>query len=104
MTIIEKPTTTITTWKHSDVAFFIPNLIGYSRFISLALSLYFTLNKAHWYWFVLSFGMSYALDAVDGKAARHFDQSSRYGAALDMICDRASNATIYMVLSTIYPQ
>ena len=86
------------------MALFIPNLIGYSRFLSLALSLYFALSKTQWHLFCICFGMSYGLDAIDGKAARAFDQSSRYGAALDMICDRASNATIYMVLSTIYPQ
>ena len=92
------------TWTHTNVAFFIPNLIGYARFISLAISFLFALNNVQWPWFCFCYGMSYALDAVDGRAARMFDQSSRYGAALDMICDRASNATIYMVLSTIFPE
>ena len=90
-------------WTHMDVALFYPNLIGYARFASLAFSLVFALNKDQWYYFLLTFGMSYLLDMADGKAARHFDQCTKYGAALDMVCDRASNATLYMILSTIYP-
>ena len=43
------------------------------------------------------------MDIADGMAARAFNQCSRYGAALDMICDRASNATMYMILSGLFP-
>ena len=43
------------------------------------------------------------LDAFDGKAARAFDQCSRFGAALDMVCDRACNALIFFILATLYP-
>ena len=88
---------------HSDVAFFIPNLIGYTRFILLFVSPYFVLSEDQWHWFVICYSASYLLDAVDGNAARYFDQCSRFGAALDMVCDRASNATIYMALGTLYP-
>jgi CDP-diacylglycerol--inositol 3-phosphatidyltransferase len=39
------------------------------------------------------------LDAIDGHAARFFNQCSRFGAALDMVSDRASVALIFMVLA-----
>ena len=48
--------------------------------------------------------MSYFLDIFDGMAARAFNQCSRYGAALDQICDRATNSCIYMFLSVLYPK
>ena len=86
------------------MAFFIPNLIGYARFVSLALSTYFALDKSQWHLFCICYGTSYFLDALDGAAARKFDQCSRFGAALDMVCDRASNSTIYMILATLWQQ
>jgi CDP-diacylglycerol--inositol 3-phosphatidyltransferase len=54
-------------------------------------------------YFVVFYAVAYILDALDGTAARAFGQCTRYGAALDMICDRASNAIMYMVLSGIFP-
>ena len=49
-------------------------------------------------WYTLSMG----LDAIDGKLARAFNQSSRFGAALDMVSDRTSCATIYCLLMQAY--
>ena len=40
---------------------------------------------------------------MDGNAARYFNQCSRFGAALDMVCDRACNSLIYFTLATLYP-
>ena len=88
---------------HRGIAFFIPNLIGYSRFGALIGSLYFAMDDQRWYWFLFWYMVSMGLDAFDGKAARMFDQSSRYGAALDMVCDRAACSTMYMVLSIVIP-
>jgi CDP-diacylglycerol--inositol 3-phosphatidyltransferase len=36
-------------------------------------------------------------------AARHFKQSTRFGAVLDMVCDRASNAVLLAILAGLYP-
>mmetsp|Transcript_13097 Transcript_13097/g.22107 ORF Transcript_13097/g.22107 Transcript_13097/m.22107 type:complete len:182 (+) Transcript_13097:200-745(+) len=49
------------------------------------------------------YSLSQLLDMADGYAARALDQCSRFGASLDMVCDRASCAAIYMVLMQIYP-
>ena len=43
------------------------------------------------------------LDAFDGIAARHFKQSTKFGAVLDMVCDRASDAVILAILGSLYP-
>ena len=99
--MVESSKKTVT---HAQVATFIPNLIGYSRFIALGASAYFACDKAKWHMFCLAYGTSYFLDAFDGMAARKFDQCSRYGAALDMVCDRASNSMIYMILAALWPQ
>ena len=64
--------------------------------------------------FCLLYFISYILDACDGVAARHLNQclslwlalraGSHFGAVLDMICDRFCTASLYLVLSHIYPQ
>ena len=66
------------------------------------MSSYYACDKARWHMFCVCYGASYFLDALDGLAARRFDQCSRYGAALDMVCDRASNAMIYMILAALW--
>ena len=58
---------------HAQVAFFIPNLIGYARFISLGVSAFYAFDTERWHWFVFWYGMSYFLDALDGAAARRYD-------------------------------
>ena len=81
-----------------------PNLIGYVRFAFLMISIYFAFSTTYWVLFPVFYGSAYLLDIADGTAARAFNQCSRYGAALDMICDRASNATMYMILSGLFPK
>lgn len=44
------------------------------------------------------------LDMFDGMAARKFNQSSSFGAVLDMVCDRASNGVMLAILGGFYPQ
>lgn len=43
------------------------------------------------------------MDAVDGVAARHFKQTSRFGVVLDMLSDRMGQAALLVVLSHLYP-
>jgi CDP-diacylglycerol--inositol 3-phosphatidyltransferase len=42
-------------------------------------------------------------DLFDGMAARKFNQSSTFGAVLDMVTDRFSNAVLLGVLYGLYP-
>jgi len=43
------------------------------------------------------------LDAVDGHAARFYNQSTRFGSVLDMVTDRAATACLIVHLAILYP-
>lgn len=83
------------------VFLFVPNLIGYLRFAFLfaVFPLYTHSPLAA----LVCYGLSQLLDAFDGMAARHFNQSTRFGAVLDMVCDRASNGVMLAILAGLYP-
>ena len=66
-----------------QVAFYIPNLIGYARFFFLALFPLFAFHETLYYLSFICYAISYILDGFDGMAARKFKQESRFGAALD---------------------
>lgn len=83
------------------VFLFIPNIIGYFRFVALFATL-FTFSN-HPLLTVLFYGVSQLLDAFDGMAARHFNQCTKFGSVLDMVCDRASDAVILAILGSLYP-
>ena len=89
---------------HAQVSVFVPNLIGYGRFLLLFLCPVFVYSEQYWYWYTICYAASQLLDVVDGMAARKFDQCSRFGAALDMVCDRTSNALNFFILASVYPQ
>ena len=57
----------------AQVMVYIPNLIGYGRFISLFVSVYFAFGSQHWHLFLTFYALSQFLDAFDGMAARKFD-------------------------------
>ena len=84
------------------VFLYIPNIIGYLRFVALFAS-FFTYQDNPILTVIL-YGTSQALDAFDGMAARKFNQCSRFGAVLDMVCDRASNGVFLAILAAKIPQ
>jgi CDP-diacylglycerol--inositol 3-phosphatidyltransferase len=59
---------------HNLVFLFIPNIIGYTRVILAAASLYFM--RWHPKYCTWLYIVSCLLDAFDGMAARRFDQST----------------------------
>ena len=59
--------------------------------------------EEYWPYFVVYYYVAIAMDVVDGATARIFDQVTRYGTCLDMVCDRASVSMIYFVLARVYP-
>lgn len=89
---------TLLPWK---IYVLIPNLIGYIR-ILLVIIAFYVCFKNHYLFFVC-YGLSQLLDALDGHAARYFSQSTRYGAMLDMVTDRASTAALLTALTKLYP-
>ena len=88
--------------KESMVFLFVPNIIGYLRFAFLFAIL--PIYNTHPLLSFTFYGLSQLLDAFDGMAARYFNQSTRFGAVLDMVCDRASNGVMLAILSSLLPQ
>jgi CDP-diacylglycerol--inositol 3-phosphatidyltransferase len=86
----------------TSVFLWIPNIIGYFRFVFL-FAVLFTYDCCPVTTIVL-YAVSQLLDMFDGMAARHFNQCSNFGAVLDMVCDRASNAVMLAILGHLYPQ
>jgi CDP-diacylglycerol--inositol 3-phosphatidyltransferase len=52
----------------------------------------------------LLYSISCLLDALDGYAARYFEQSTRFGAVLDMVTDRCTTACLLVFLSSAWPR
>eukprot|EP01117_Protostelium_nocturnum_P014040 TRINITY_DN5305_c0_g1_i2.p1 TRINITY_DN5305_c0_g1~~TRINITY_DN5305_c0_g1_i2.p1 ORF type:complete len:146 (-),score=27.36 TRINITY_DN5305_c0_g1_i2:78-515(-) len=85
----------------SDVLLYFANIVGYSRVIALFGAYYYF----HTNW-VLGLGLylySFGMDMVDGTIARAFNQSSRFGAALDMMTDKMSTPGLFLALTYLYP-
>lgn len=46
--------------------------------------------------------ISSLLDALDGVAARHFNQCSQFGAVIDMVTDRSATSMLLCALCRLY--
>lgn len=86
--------------RHWPVWIYVPNLIGYFRIILSAIA--FTNYTHPWFFFTYYF-IGFILDGADGLAARKLDQTSEFGAQLDMLTDRCATAALLTVLATRYP-
>ncbi|RSH94850.1 CDP-diacylglycerol-inositol 3-phosphatidyltransferase [Saitozyma podzolica] len=91
-----------TTTVDENVFLFVPNLIGYSRVILAAISLFFM--PIHPKFCTVLYTISCLLDAVDGQAARALGQASKFGAVLDMVTDRCTTACLMCFLAAEYSQ
>lgn len=91
-----KPITTTTIFNY------IPNYIGYLRVVTGIIS--FQLMKSHPKYCILLYSISCLLDAFDGHAARHYNQTSRFGAVLDMVTDRCTSSSLICFLCVLYPE
>ncbi|KAL7269171.1 phosphatidylinositol synthase 1 (CDP-alcohol phosphatidyltransferase1) [Rhizina undulata] len=87
--------------KDENIFLFIPNLIGYSRVLLAGASLYFM--PFHPHYCTVLYAISCLLDALDGYAARKFNQSTKFGAVLDMVTDRCTTSCLLCFLSSAYP-
>nr|CAG4648185.1 EOG090X0BWK [Moina brachiata]SVE93219.1 EOG090X0BWK [Moina brachiata] len=85
----------------NNVYLFVPNLIGYARVVlgvgSLLFMPYYHVIAATFYI------ISGLLDAFDGHAARALNQSSKFGAMLDMLTDRCATMCLLATLCHFYP-
>lgn len=49
------------------------------------------------------YSISCLLDAIDGTLARAFNQSTKFGAVLDMVIDRSTTCGLILFISKLYP-
>ena len=90
--------------RHYQVLMYIANLVDYLRYYLSLRAMQYAFVSDKWHYFVAFYYVAIAMDVIDGAFARIFDQVSRFGMCLDMVCDRASVSMIYIVLAQIYPQ
>lgn len=86
----------------ATIFFYVPNLIGYSRILLALLSLIYM--KWHPKYCTILYCMSCLLDALDGAAARRLEQTSQFGAILDMVTDRCTTSALICFLCVSYPK
>ena len=88
--------------EEENIFLFVPNLIGYARIFLALLSFWFMpTNHVMAGWCYILSGL---LDAFDGHAARTFNQSTKFGAMLDMLTDRCATMCLLATLGTFYPR
>ena len=75
--------------------FYIPNIIGYLRILLLFIA--YNAQEANYGLFAVSYFFSFCLDALDGIAARAFNQCSKFGAILDMLTDRVATLMLTFI-------
>jgi CDP-diacylglycerol--inositol 3-phosphatidyltransferase len=95
------PSPTMTT--ASNVLWFVPNMIGYTR-VLMTLSGFFIMTAfpERWISGILLYLGSFVGDLVDGMVARQLHQTSSFGGVLDMITDRCSTTGLLYVLAAEY--
>lgn len=76
--------------------------VGYFRIVLAIASLYYM--PLHPRTCSLLYSISCLLDALDGYAARYFNQSTRFGAVLDMVTDRCTTSCLLVFLSSAFPR
>ncbi|SCU93377.1 LADA_0G02762g1_1 [Lachancea dasiensis] len=85
-----------------QVLWYIPNQIGYTRVLTAIVS--FFLMSKHPIWTTWIYGVSCLLDALDGTMARKYNQTSGFGAVLDMVTDRSTTSSLICYLCIAFPK
>jgi phosphatidylglycerophosphate synthase len=76
---------------------FVPNQITYLSTICTVLAIYYiTIDEYHYA--IISYGLGYLLDCVDGKMARKYNMNSKKGMVLDLVTDYVSNVCLMLYL------
>ena len=79
------------------IPLFVPNVLGYIRFVAIVASWPFAMTDP--YTFLVLYGTSYLLGAIDGPLAKLLNQESFFGTQLDILMSRfATSSLIFAVL------
>ena len=84
------------------VFWYVPNIIGYVR-VGCYLACFISHSLGNWQLCISLYAIAFILDEFDGRAARAYNQSSNFGAALDMTTDRCATAGLCLILAQLYP-
>ncbi|EFN84174.1 CDP-diacylglycerol--inositol 3-phosphatidyltransferase [Harpegnathos saltator] len=84
-----------------NIFLFVPNVIGFTRVILALISFYFM--PTHYVIATTCYVVSSLLDAIDGHAARYYDQCTKFGAILDQLTDRVGTMCLMVTLCLFYP-
>ena len=87
----------------NKVFLYVPNIIGYIRFL-FYLASFISHSLGSWQLCISLYAIAFILDEFDGRAARAYNQSSNFGAALDMVADRSATAGLCLILAQLYPR
>ncbi|XP_014484215.1 PREDICTED: CDP-diacylglycerol--inositol 3-phosphatidyltransferase [Dinoponera quadriceps] len=87
--------------ERENIFLFVPNIIGFGRVILAVISFYFM--PTHYVIATTCYVVSALLDAIDGHAARYYDQCTKFGAILDQLTDRISTMCLMATLCQFYP-
>ncbi|KAF2461880.1 CDP-alcohol phosphatidyltransferase-domain-containing protein [Lineolata rhizophorae] len=85
-----------------NIFMFIPNQIGYARIVLGVASLYYM--PLHPRTCSLLYATSCLMDALDGWAARKYEQGTKFGAVLDMVTDRCTTSCLLVFLASAFPR
>ncbi|KAL3271223.1 hypothetical protein HHI36_021719 [Cryptolaemus montrouzieri] len=85
-----------------NIFLFVPNIIGYARILFALISFYFMTSDCAIA--IICYVISALLDAIDGHAARYFNQSTKFGAMLDQLMDRCGTMCLCTALAHFYPE
>jgi phosphatidylglycerophosphate synthase len=75
--------------KHWHVLCYYANIVDYLRYFLAIKGMHYAFVDELSMTFIFYYFCAIFLDTVDGKVARVFNQNSRLGCCLDMVCDRA---------------
>lgn len=89
-----------TGYRSWPVYVYVPNLIGYGRILASCAA--FAVAFKNKQLFVFLYLISFVCDELDGRFARMLNQTSTFGAVLDMVTDRVSTAALLVVLTHAY--
>ncbi|KAK5050059.1 hypothetical protein LTR84_004179 [Exophiala bonariae] len=89
-------------YQEENIFLFLPNIIGYARVVLAIASLYYM--PLHPRTCSGLYSVSCLLDAADGIAARRYNQSTTFGAVLDMVTDRCTTSCLLVFLASAFPR
>ena len=87
----------------NKIFLFVPNLISYGRLFCY-LGGFLAHVYGNWRWCVILYSAGFMGDIWDGMAARKLNQSTKFGAAMDMLSDRVATTGLCVILAQQYPR